>query len=203
MLRLLSIIVLGSFVLYGCEDGVVLQKGQGVLRFEPSRIDFGPVAEGQSSSRQIVLTNEGTVALELDVSIRTSTTGSSEFSVTPTSFSVGPRGIFTVEVTYQSMGAGEDQAEIEFVIAGPEPRTETVILTGGPIGPKFQVQPSPLSFAPVSGAVETREAIASNSGLSKLTVQTLGIDPTGNPDFFLVPVELPFELPSEASKNIR
>ena|GEM_PF-2984131 len=202
MLRFFSFIAFASVVFFGCEDGVVLQKGKGVLGFEPARINFGPVAEGQSASRQIVLTNQGTVALELNVSIRTSTTGSAEFSVSPKNFSVGPRGIFSVEITYEPIGAGEDRAEIVFVIAEPESRSESVFVTGGPIGPKLQVQPNPLSFAPISNVVETREIIISNVGLSSLTINTIGIDPTGNPGFALEPIELPFTLPSEASKNI-
>ena len=198
MNKTLYTILLGILFVSACEEAT-LQKGRGQLNVEPEVIDFGKVTQGQRELRNIVVTNQGAVAV--DVVANFTESSSSDFTIDQNMYTIGPRGIMSVEVSFQAIGSGMDLGELQFKIAG-EDALASVKLQAGPIDPRLRVEPDPVDFAPTMSALEMRNVKLLNIGQADLTIETIGTDRESNPDFSLNPVSTPLSISPESSTQI-
>ncbi len=189
-----SLLGLGGLLVLGavaCGEDALLRSSGGGLQVEPSELRFGAVAEGSSDTRPVVITNPG--ALGLNVRVELAADGSPDFTVDLAPIPLAPRAIAALEVRFTPVGLGEDRGVLRLVPDDPEVPAVEVALVGGPIGPRLEVDPDPVEFAPAA-AVNRRAVLLSNAGTARLVVDAVGLDPAGSPDFEAVLPALPLVL---------
>lgn len=185
---------LGGLLLLGlvaCGEDALLRSSGGGLQVEPAELRFGAVAEGTSDRRPVVITNPG--ALGLTVSVELAEGSSPDFAVDLAPIPLAPRAIAALEVRFTPVGLGEDRGVLRLVPDDSEVPPVEVALVGGPIGPRLEVDPDPVEFAPAV-AVNRRAVLLSNAGTARLIIDAIGLDPAGSPDFEAVVPSLPLAL---------
>ncbi|MCC6336595.1 MAG: hypothetical protein IT380_21730, partial [Myxococcales bacterium] len=162
-----------------------------VVRLESSVLDFGPVQELTSTQAALPVSNLGRAPLHVTASLES---GSADFALDTTALEVPVSGTADLLVTFSPLGRGSDEATVLLSTDDPEQPEVRATLRGGPIAPALAFDPDPLDFRPTSQPLVTRPAALKNVGLSTLTVNAVGVDVTGNPDFSVTPPALPLSL---------
>jgi len=100
------------------ERAVNNQEAQGILRFEPARLDFGEVPVGETHSRTVVITNIS------DHTIRIATTRSSCVCTVPSApeGDIAPGASVEVEVEFTAKNPGTSHTVVNFFLADEEGR---------------------------------------------------------------------------------
>lgn len=171
--------------LLACGEDGALNVAQPHLRVEASELDFGPVPEGERSTKEVEVANVGAAPLEVEARLETGS--SSDFFIVTRSASIEPSFVVALEVRFEPTDPGTDEGVL--VLASndsllPEVRVE---LIGGPIQPALFVSARQLDFGPAGDATEVSRTLrAENRGSARLTLTHVGLDPSGSPEFELV-----------------
>src|SRR5439155_24915062 len=122
---------------------------------------------------------------DLTISATLDSDGGSEFALGTVPTHVPAGNTLDVPVTFSPLGAGEDVAGVVFTSDDPEHLMARVRVHGGPIFPLMEFDPDGgfLSFAPTSMAFTSKYALVRSVGGSTLHVSSVGVDPSGSPDF--------------------
>lgn len=176
----------------GCNCGrPITMMTQSSLTIPVDTLDFGVVAEGTSKGGKFRIDNVGrapvTVAVTLD------SAGSAEFELGTVPMSVEAGGFIEVQVTFTPVGAGSDESGAFIATEGQETPLR-VNLKGGPIAPRLAFMPNPLAFGPGNLPLERKTATLRSVGTSALTIRSVGVVSSGNPNFSIVPPPLPARL---------
>jgi len=186
-----SVVVTAAAAACDCGKNVVIQMNEPTIFLESNELDFGPVTEFTDAGRSIVVTNNGLAPL--GISSVTIEQDGGEFTVARLPGPIGVSGTGNIEIDFSPLGAGDDYAVA--VISSDDPKTPTVRvnLHGGPIYPSLAFDPDGgfLTFVPTSMALTSKYAVLRSVGGSSLTVTSVGVAPTGNPDFSVVRPALP------------
>lgn len=183
-----------SALLAACGDcgGDTVQSGYPTLELGALVLDFGAVPEGTRATGTVELANVG--LRPLHVTAKLSADSSPDFALETVPRSVAPGDKAALVVAFSPSGAGSDRGKVLLSVDDPENPEREVELRGGPIDPKLELSPDPLLFAPITGAITTREATLKNAGVATLKVTALRLSQAHNPDFGIVPPALPVSL---------
>ena len=174
----------------GCNCGKpIVTMTQSSLTIPVDVLDFGVVAEGTSKGSKFRVENVGRAPVNITVMLE----GSSDFAIGTVPVSVEAGGFIEVPVTFTPVGLGSDEGMASIASPGEE-MPLVVILKGGPIEPRLDFVPNPLAFGPGNLPLERKTANIKSVGTSALTVRSVGVVATGNPNFSIVPPQLPARL---------
>ena len=174
----------------GCNCGKpIVTMTQSSLTIPIDVLDFGVVAEGTSKGSKFRIENVGRAPVNITVTLE----GSSDFALGTVPASVEAGGFIEVPVTFTPVGPGSDEGMASIASPGEE-MPLVVILKGGPIEPRLDFVPNPLAFGPGNLPLERKTANIKSVGTSALTVRSVGVVATGNPNFSIVPPQLPARL---------
>ncbi|MBL8957429.1 MAG: choice-of-anchor D domain-containing protein [Myxococcaceae bacterium] len=164
---------------------------QGAITLDSTDLDFGPVTEFTDAGRSIVVRNTG--AAPLTISAVTIEQDGGEFTVVRLPGPIGVSGSGNIDLDFSPLGAGDDHGVAVISSDDPETPVVRVNLHGGPIWPALAFEPDAgfLAFAPTSMALTSKHALLRSAGGATLTVTSVGVVPTGNPDFSIVRPALP------------
>ncbi|MBI4822557.1 MAG: choice-of-anchor D domain-containing protein [Deltaproteobacteria bacterium] len=158
-----------------------------ILSLEPALLDFGNAPIGQTTSKEIVLKNDG----ESPVEIRTlSVVGSSEFSATPaTAVPVQLAGGARLQVAVDFLPRQSAVASAQLVVTTSDPAVPELraSIEGIGQGPLFLVQPNTIDFGILVDTRPSRRALLLlNAGSSE--VRVLGVSISGDREFTMVDI---------------
>ncbi|MDP1830279.1 MAG: MopE-related protein [Archangium sp.] len=198
MRRTLLLLVSSSALLAGCNCGKPqgLLETFGVLVASPE-VDFGPVTEFTQKTLPLSLENQGRGALTLSLELEAGTSG--EFTMGPAPVELASGAKVDVELTFAALGAGEDTGAVIITSDEPDRGPVRVPLHAGAIFPVLIFDQDPLVFAPVTSSLVTKQAVIHNVGGATLHVNSIGVHPSGSPDFSITPPVLPLSLAPDAS----
>ena len=140
------------------------------IAVSPDAIDFGTLAEGESTTEVLTIENTGSAPLEGDVALTAETVGAFTLSSGAGAFELAPGGSQTVEVIF----APEEASSFEGAVAishnaNNEPNPVEVALSGEGIAPAIAVVPANLEFGGVEvGATATQTVTVENTGSDAL-----------------------------------
>ncbi|GMU60004.1 MAG: hypothetical protein AMXMBFR34_17670 [Myxococcaceae bacterium] len=175
-----------------CGRGPGVVTNTPVVHLEASVLDFGPVQELTSKQGGLSVSNLGRAPLHVTATLEAG--GSPDFTLDTTSLEVPASGQADLLATFAPLGNGSDEATVLLSTDDPDQPAVRATLRGGPIAPALAFDPDPLDFRPTSQPLVTRPAALKNVGLSTLTVNAVGVDVSGNPDFSVTPPALPLSL---------
>ncbi len=188
---LVSVVILVVGAACDCGKNVVIQMNEGVISLESNELDFGPVTEFTDAGRSIVVRNTG--AAPLTIHSVTIEQDGGEFTVARVPEPIGVSATGNIDIDFSPLGAGDDYGVAVISSDDKEHPEVRVSLHGGPIWPSLDFDPDGgfLAFAPTSMALTSKYAVLRSVGGSTLTVTSVGVAPTGNPDFSVVRPTLP------------
>ncbi len=167
---------LGAFDVTVTGVGPVLGVSATALAFGDAKVTGG------TSTRTFNVTNTGDAGQTLSISsIATSGGAASDFSTSPSAFTVLASGSTLVTVTFNPSDSGGRTTQLIVTSSGPAD-TETIDLSGTGVEPMIATAMDPTDFGVVSGGSSaTRNVTVSNAGTGTLTVQSASISAsTGN-----------------------
>lgn len=155
-------------------------------------IDLGEVRPGSTSTRPLVVKNQGDATLNAS-RIATSSTTSIEYSISPetTSFNVAPQKNIRYDVTYSPFDGGEDEGAIEILSDDPKNPRVIVILRAAGLAPKLCIDPLAIDFgAQDVGSTAKKTLTLTSCGLESVDVTRLEpfseSDELGEPETFAI-----------------
>ncbi len=178
----------------------------------PQAIDFGEVTVGQSKTMDLVLTNRTQFAQPVAIGpidqtalifgVR-SAAGAEALPGQPLVVEVPGNGSATVQVSFAPQDSGQAMADLR-VRYCPSGCDVTVLLLGQGVKPEFVVDPSSLDFGRLDeGVAETRTFRVRNIGISRLVVNTIGLEAGTSAEYMVAPQNgLPFELTPGAELTV-
>ncbi|MFO0598328.1 MAG: MopE-related protein [Myxococcaceae bacterium] len=193
MRRLVVVVLAVTAVSCDCGKTPGLMMNNPVAHLETDSLDFGAVTEFTDKQLPLPVRNLGRVSLSLTAAIDPGGSAA-EFTVDTPAIEVGADQTANVLITFRPLGAGSDTATLTLTTNDPDQPTIRVTLKGGPIFPTLGFNPDPLDFRPATMPLVTKSAVLKNVGQSTLTVNAVGVDVTGNPDFSVTPPMLPLVL---------
>ena len=141
----------------------------------PLSLAFGNVTVGAPAARTFTISNTGTAALTGTVARAAGT--STEYAVSPASFSVAAGGNQVVTVTYTPVDTSADSGSITVSSNDTTAATTNVTLTGTGVAapaPSIALAPASLTFGTVTvGGSTSLTAQVQNSGTAPLTVSAI------------------------------
>ena len=152
------------------------------IAVSPTTLAFGDVTVGNSQTLSTTVSNSGDAAC--DVTLASS--GSNNFAVAPTSFSVAPGGNQSVSVSYTPDQISSDTGTLAVNSNDPDTATVNVALTGNGVQQQvnecnISVSPLALNFGNVNlGNTPTLSTTVSNNGAAACNVNLVS---TGSNDF--------------------
>lgn len=146
----------------------------------PALLDFGPIGEGTTVTRPVVIENVGQAELELTGVIGAGS--SPELTLETPSLRIAPRESGEVNVRFAPIGVGEDNGSVVFATNDPRAPELTVALHGGPIEPTLSA-PELVDFAPADASIVSRLVVLQNDGLATLHLDSIAVDVGANPQF--------------------
>ncbi len=190
---LLAVAVLG-LVFHACNCGrPMVTKTEASLSLPVEEYDFGVVPEGTSKSGKFRIDNVGRAAVNVTITF-VQGDWSTDFAFASPVTSIEPSGFTEVPIVFTPVGAGSDEALIEVKTDQPDDPVLKLKVKGGPIYPQLAFEPDPLSFAPANMTIETKTANIKSVGNAGLNVRSVGVAANGNPDFSVIPPNLPVKL---------
>lgn len=143
-------------------------------------VDFGEVPVGQTSTREINITNRGGQDLELGaVTLRRIPAGADFQVVWPDGGAVdrlGPLGTATVQLRLNANGPARVDAWVDIESADPQRSTVTLPLRAVLAKPELAIDPLTLDFGAVpQGWTKLLPVEVSNSGFGELVFQNAGL----------------------------
>ena len=174
-------------------------SGLGVPRVavEPSQLQFGDVALGQSAEQSLTVHNTGTANLVVhDIQ-----SGDPAFGVTgATSFELAPGDFRDVAITFSPAASGALQATLSILSNDPEQPAITVALAGTGAGePDIVVETTEIGFGEILvGQSVQQPLVVQNSGTAVLTVSSI----QSSEPAFTVEGETSFQLQPEGSREL-
>ena len=176
----------------GCNCGKpITMMTQASVTLPVEILDFGVVPEGTSKRANFQVENVGRAPVKVTITIDPDK--SQEFALGQFSDTIEAGGSIDVPVTFTPAGPGIDEGAALVATEGQEMPLR-MNLKGGPIEPRLAFVPNPLSFGPGNLPLERKQANIRSVGTSALNVRSVGVDPTGNPYFAIVPPSLPSKL---------
>jgi len=148
-------------------------RGTGpVISLAPTSLSFGDVQAGQSKALTFTVGNTGTAGLSV-TGITVSGTDASQFTVSPTSFTVNPGAAAqTATVTFAPSSAGAKTATLS-IVHNAASSPSSVALTGNGVSPPTPVVDRELPFGSVSQSTlavsKTLDVKNSGGGVLKVT----------------------------------
>jgi hypothetical protein len=173
----------------GCDVSVLL-LGQGVkpeFVVEPSSLDFGRLAEGQSATQTFRVRNIGISRLMVNT-IELDAGTSSEYSIAPQMglpYELAPMSELTVAVLYQGTTPGLDTGRVRVdTTAWDNPATPNderiafVDLRAESSGPDIAALPAAVNFGTLAimTGMSTRNVILENQGNAPLTISNIQLN---------------------------
>lgn len=147
------------------------------VRFEPEVLDFGEVGVFTPQTRTLLVHNEGNV--DVFFSDLSTPEGHGFVVATPSSLSVDPGGMATVNLTWTPSGVGEVSSKLTLAMAasGGDTFTEEVALSGSGHGSLVVTTPRAYDFGEVKVGCDAGLSISvSNAGDEAITVEALELD---------------------------
>ncbi|MBL8923932.1 MAG: choice-of-anchor D domain-containing protein [Myxococcaceae bacterium] len=190
---LLIAVVSAVLSLHACNCGRQnVTKTEASLSLPLEVLDFGVVPEGTSKGLRFQIDNVGRAPVNITASIVAG--GSMDFRLGAVPPTVDPTGFVEVPVLFTPVGAGVDEATIQIKTDKADELPLTLLLKGGPIAPQLTFDPDPLSFVGATGLLETKTAQLKSTGTAALTIRSVGVAATGNPDFSVSPPMTPLKI---------
>jgi len=171
----------------------------------PTTLAFGNVTVGASSPRTFTISNTGTAALTGTVARAAGT--STEYTVSPASFSVAAGGNQVVTVTYAPTGTGADSGSIAVSSNDTTNPTTSVTLSGTGVAapaPAIALSPASLTFGSVTlGGSASLTVLVQNSGTAPLAVSAIArcANPVTSTEFAWSPAA-PFTVAAGGSTTV-
>jgi hypothetical protein len=172
----------------GCVCGGNLKETQPAISIG-TELDFGTVLDGTQKVMGLAVANQGAASLQITSAAIAS--GGTVFTVVSVPSQIAASDTGQIVVGYLPKGAGPDQGTMDVNSNDPKAGTITVTLLGGPNPPQLTLSPNPLSFVPAVNPIEKKMAYLHSTGFSAVTVSQMSILPGTNPDFSVVPPQLP------------
>jgi hypothetical protein len=170
------------------------------ISVNPSSLDFGSVAVGQTSqSKTITLTNTGTTLITVNLS------AGGPFAVSPASLTIGGNGFTaTASVTFKPSAVGPANGTLIITASGQSTAAASVTLTGTGAGsvatPAISVNPASLDFGTVTvGQTKDLSVQVSNTGTATLNVTSINAP---NAPFAMLVGNLPGPISAGQSQQI-
>lgn len=186
----------------GCNCGrQTITMTEASLTIPLDELEFGVVAEGTSKGGKFRVENVGRASVNVEVSLADG--GSADFALGSVPVSIQAGGFIEVPVIFTPTNPGEDEGAAELNIAGGTEQPLRVRLHGGPIFPSLAFDPDPLDFRPATMQLELKTVQLRSVGTAALTIRSVGVAATGNPQFALVPPALPSRLLPGESLAVR
>lgn len=191
--RLLLAVASLAAVFQACNCGrQTVTKTEASLSLPVEELDFGVVPEGTSKSGKFRVDNVGRAAVNVVITFVEG--GSPDFTFAAPVTAVEPSGFTEVPLVFTPVGAGSDEATVEIKTDNPDDPVLKLKVKGGPIYPELAFEPDPLAFAPANMTIETKTAAIKSVGNAALNVRSVGVAANGNPDFSVIPPNLPSKL---------
>ena len=131
----------------------------------PDNLDFGMVYLGLSTVRQFEVVNQGTDLL----TVTGMTTGSPEYSVSPTSFTVEPLASQLVDVSYAPSAVGDRSSILTIYSDDPDEPELVVPIVGTCLAPpEIVVTPTSVTDSLFTGETSSHTVTVANTGDSDL-----------------------------------
>jgi hypothetical protein len=185
--------VVVSVMLHGCNCGrQMVTKTEASLSLPVEELDFGAVPEGTSRSGKFRIDNVGRAAVNVAIAFEPG--GSADFAFAVPVTMVEPSGFVEVPIVFTPVGTGSDEAFVTIKTDKPDDAVLKLKVKGGPIFAGLAFEPDPLLFAPANMTIETRPAVIKSVGTAALNVRSVGVAGNGNPDFSVIPPNLPVSL---------
>ncbi|NOK18874.1 choice-of-anchor D domain-containing protein [Corallococcus carmarthensis] len=150
---------------------ITIKAGRPVLTFKPTRVSFGSVAVGASSTQKVTLTNDGVAPLvirSMDV-LR-------PFALTPVAFpfTLKPNASLEVSVTFSPKDERADSGVLVIQSSDPDLSLLRIPLEGTGGVAKLQLNPTSLDFGAVKvGVTSSLSLQVRNVGSLPLTIPSL------------------------------
>jgi hypothetical protein len=188
-----ALLVCAALCFQACNCGrQTLTKTEASLSLAVDSLEFGKVAEGTSKGLRFRVDNVGRASVTLVVAIEAGS--SDDFSLGGVPITIEAGSFVEVPVTFTPHGPGEDQGVVDVSSDKPGETPLTVSLHGGPILPVLGFDPNPLDFHPAASSLVTKTVQLKSTGDAALTITSVTVSLTGNPDFALIPPALPASL---------
>lgn len=184
----IAVVVLGLAPFAACDcTGDPISAARAIVQ-APELLDFGPIAEGSSVARPIVIDNVGQADLEVNAVLGDDADG--QLTLDTISLVIPARESGELNVRYAPVGVGEDHGAV--VLATNDTKTPelTVEVHGGPIEPSLGA-PASVDFAPADASIVSRTVSVTNDGLATLHIDSIAVDVGASPQFA---TDAPFDI---------
>jgi hypothetical protein len=191
------------FCLLGCENENILSAPPHI-QVDVVEIDFGAIAVGFSSPREIIVQNIGRTALILDTPSFENDTDQSFYISNIDSFIMpGKEGI--IEVTFAPKNIESYDCNLQIMSNDPDQEVTLVRLLGeGFRQGIIKVEPMIVDFGLVNaGSAELAEVTISNIGNGDLVIQQISLSDSTNSDFEILSSTKPSVLAANSQIPIR
>jgi|GEM_PF-1410458 len=149
----------------------------------PVSLDFDTVAVGGSSTKIVIISNNGTAALSISAQTITGAHSAMFAIMRPCAASLPPGASDTIEARFSPSSTGAKTAAISVASNDPQRPDAQIPLSGyasAAAGPDIEVTPASLSFGSVAiGAMKTLSVFVANNGTAQLVIskqEITGID---------------------------
>lgn len=191
-----------TVALSGCNCGrPVVQMTESSIALPADNIEFGVVPEGTSKGAKVHIDNNGRAPV--DISVAFGAGSSSDFMLGPVPKNIEAGGFVEIAVIFSPLAAGEDTGTIEVNTVGSTEAPLSVRVHGGPIFPSLAFEPDPVDFRPSTMPLERKTVQLRSVGTAAVTIRSVGVSQTGNPDFSVVPPTVPTRLLPGESVGVR
>lgn len=146
----------------GC--GRTTLSGVSPIAVYPAELDFGPVPEGSTATKAISVSNIGRGALHITAARKEGS--SEEFQVLTFEVEINEGSEAQVVVSFTPGEAGSDEGMMVLDSDDPGKPKAEVKLRAGPIWPKIDTSPNPVSFSGARERTVTSTTLIKNGGLA-------------------------------------
>ena len=156
----------------------------------PSAVAFGDVVKGAQPTRNVTVTNSGTLPLHVDISQTGISTGSSDFSANPSgcTAAVAPQHSCTIQVTFApAVALGDESATLAVFDDAFNSPEQDVLLSAASTDPILTVSPTSLAFSQgvLGSSAQKTVTVTNTPGKGNLHVGSVSVTGQHAGDFTL------------------